>query len=112
MSADTDTETDLESRVMNFLRRNFPQIQMHGGTAAVEEVDAESGRVSIRLGGACSGCGISPMTVQAIKSRMVEEIPEVDSVEANTGMGGFGSGPQPSPPGTEPDEDEGPAPPF
>lgn len=70
---------------MNFLRRNFPQIQMHGGTAAVDNIDHETGTVTVRLGGACSGCGISPMTVNAIKSRMVKEISEVEEVEAVTG---------------------------
>ncbi|AWB28109.1 NifU family protein [Halococcoides cellulosivorans] len=90
----TDTESDqqtLEDRVGNFLRRNFPQIQMHGGNAAVQELDPETGEVTIALGGACSGCGISPMTIQAIKSRMTEEIPEIETVHASTGMdGGMG----------------------
>jgi Thioredoxin-like proteins and domains len=89
MSADTeDAETDLEGKVMNFLRRNFPQIQMHGGTAAVQQIDPEEGSVTVQLGGACSGCGISPMTIQAIKSRMVKEIPEIERVNADTGMSG------------------------
>ncbi|PSQ15234.1 hypothetical protein BRD00_14725 [Halobacteriales archaeon QS_8_69_26] len=93
MSTDTEGgEKSLEDRVENFLRRNFPQIQMHGGTAAIENIDEEAGEVSIQLGGACSGCGISPMTIQAIKSRMVKEIPEIETVHANTGMGGGGGG--------------------
>lgn len=116
MSTDTQETEDLETEVTNFLRRNFPQIQMHGGTAAVENVDPESGTVSIRLGGACSGCGISPMTVQAIKSRMVEEIPEIEKVEANAGRGGGSFGPSPYPDvgdDTEDTEDDGsPSAPF
>ncbi|QZA89299.1 NifU family protein [Salinarchaeum sp. IM2453] len=116
MSTDTQETEDLETEVTNFLRRNFPQIQMHGGTAAVENVDPESGTVSIRLGGACSGCGISPMTVQAIKSRMVEEIPEIEKVEANAGGGGGSFGPSPYPDvgdDTEDTEDDGsPSAPF
>ena len=83
---------DLEERVMNFLRRNFPQIQMHGGSAAIQDLDPESGEVTVMLGGACSGCGISPMTIQAIKARMVQEIPEIETVHAETGMGGMGGG--------------------
>jgi len=89
MSTNTeDGETDLKGKVTNFLRRNFPQIQMHGGTAAVQQIDPEEGTVTVQLGGACSGCGISPMTIQAIKSRMVKEIPEIERVNAETGMGG------------------------
>jgi len=98
MSTDTQSDDDLREQISNFLRRNFPQIQMHGGSAAIQHIDRESGEVSIQLGGACSGCGISPMTIQAIKTRMVEEIPEVEQVHADTGMdgGGHGGGMSPS----------------
>jgi len=93
MSTDTQSEDDdLRERITNFLRRNFPQIQMHGGSAAIQNIDREEGSVTIMLGGACSGCGISPMTIQAIKSRMVSEIPEIEKVHADTGMGGGGGG--------------------
>jgi len=89
MSTDTDDGgSDLENRIANFLRRNFPQIQMHGGSAAIQELDPEAGEVTVSLGGACSGCGISPMTIQAIKTRMTKEIPEIETVHANTGAGG------------------------
>jgi Fe-S cluster biogenesis protein NfuA len=120
---DGDAEDELRERVTNFLRRNFPQIQMHGGSAAIQNIDTETGEVSIQLGGACSGCGISPMTIQAIKSRMVKEIPEITKVHADTGMegmggeGGHGGGDmEPSFPGETTDEsdgrDEGPQAPF
>ncbi|MFB6139296.1 MAG: NifU family protein [Halosimplex sp.] len=121
MSTETEGGDDLEERISNFLRRNFPQIQMHGGSAAIEEIDRESGTVTIQLGGACSGCGISPMTIQAIKTRMTKEIPEIDTVNARTGgMGGgegmMGADTGPSMPGESRggsiDDDEGPEAPF
>jgi Fe/S biogenesis protein NfuA len=124
MSTDTESSDDeLRERITNFLRRNFPQIQMHGGSAAIQNLDREAGSVTIQLGGACSGCGISPMTIQAIKTRMTKEIPEIDSVNASTGMGGNegmaggaggGSGMSPSFPGESggEDDDEGPEAPF
>ncbi|AGN01608.1 nitrogen-fixing NifU domain protein [Salinarchaeum sp. Harcht-Bsk1] len=120
MSTETQEGDDLEERVANFLRRNFPQIQMHGGSAAIQDLDRETGEVTIQLGGACSGCGISPMTIQAIKSRMVQEIPEIEQVHASTGMDGGGhggGGMSPSFPGEdaggeESTEDEGPQAPF
>jgi len=125
MSTDTtEADNDLRERITNFLRRNFPQIQMHGGSAAISHLDRESGEVTIQLGGACSGCGISPMTIQAIKSRMVKEIPEIETVHADTGMdsgadgdlGGTSSGGMsPSFPGETTDDggdDEGPQAPF
>jgi Fe-S cluster biogenesis protein NfuA len=117
----TDADEDLRERISNFLRRNFPQIQMHGGSAAVQNLDRETGEVTIMLGGACSGCGISPMTIQAIKSRMTKEIPEIETVHADTGMDGGSEGMadgqmSPSFPGHEGDgddgADEGPEAPF
>ncbi|MFC6731196.1 MULTISPECIES: NifU family protein [unclassified Haladaptatus] len=112
-----EPEDDLEERVMNFLRRNFPQIQMHGGSAAIQDINREEGSVTVALGGACSGCGISPMTIQAIKSRMVKEIPEINQVHATTGMDGMdegmGHGMTPNFPGDDESEDnEGPQAPF
>ncbi len=124
-STEADNDNDLRERITNFLRRNFPQIQMHGGSAAINHLDAETGEVTIQLGGACSGCGISPMTIQAIKSRMVKEIPEIETVHADTGaaagadgdLGGTssGGGMSPSFPGETTDDDgddEGPQAPF
>ncbi|WP_276259932.1 NifU family protein [Haloglomus litoreum] len=116
-------EDELRERISNFLRRNFPQIQMHGGSAAIQNLDREEGSVTIMLGGACSGCGISPMTIQAIKSRMTKEIPEINTVHAETGMGGSegmaggagGGSMSPSFPGessSSSDSDEGPEAPF
>ncbi|WP_267162014.1 NifU family protein [Halovenus salina] len=127
MSTDTSEqspEDELRERITNFLRRNFPQIQMHGGSAAIQDLDIEEGSVTVQLGGACSGCGISPMTIQAIKTRMTKEIPEIETVHASTGMGGQegmaggaegDSGMSPSFPGDTTDdgeEDEGPQAPF
>jgi Fe-S cluster biogenesis protein NfuA len=86
MSVDTPDDADsLEDRLARFMHRNFPQIQMHGGTAGIDAVDEESGEVWLSLGGACSGCGISPMTVQALQSRMVAEFDEISRVHATTG---------------------------
>ena len=86
-SAAAVTEDDLRERVTRFLRRNFPQIAMHGGSAAVQDLDVEAGCVRIRLGGACSDCGISPMTTQALETRLVRAIPEISTVETETGAG-------------------------
>ncbi|WP_435097121.1 NifU family protein [Halarchaeum sp. P4] len=83
--AGVDTDAELRERVETFLARNFPQISMHGGTAGVEAVDAERGELWLALGGACSGCGISPMTVQAIQTRLPQEIPELDTVHVDAG---------------------------
>ena len=87
MSVDTaPTEEELREQISRFIQRNFPQIAMHGGSHAIQHLDADAGEVTISLGGACSGCGISPMTVQALKTRLTQEIPEITTVHADTGM--------------------------
>lgn len=80
----TDAAADLERRVTDFLARNFPQIRMHGGHASVEDCDPETGGVTIRLGGACGGCGVSAMTARAIRSRLPGAIPGVETVRVET----------------------------
>ncbi|WP_255647777.1 hypothetical protein [Natrinema zhouii] len=42
----------MDDDVRSFLRKNFPQIAMHGGEAAVRDVDPDSGAVWIQLPGA------------------------------------------------------------
>jgi Fe/S biogenesis protein NfuA len=111
MSSKPKSEEDLREEIGMFLQKNFPQIQMHGGSAAIDDLDLESGEVSIQLGGACSGCGISPMTIQAIKKRMTNEIAEIETVHANTGGGDGGDHGDMSPsfPGETTDEGDGSA---
>ncbi|MFC7154472.1 NifU family protein [Halomarina halobia] len=87
MSVEQVDEEELRERISRFMMRNFPQIQMHGGSAAIQDLDVEGRSVTIALGGACSGCGISPMTIQALKTRLIQEIPEIDTVHAETGFG-------------------------
>jgi len=82
---DGDPEGALTERVKSFLARNFPQIAMHGGNAGVEGVDVETGEVWLALGGACSGCGISPMTVQAIQARLPQDVAGVETVYVDAG---------------------------
>lgn len=88
MSTDEAAEvTEVRDRITRFLATNFPQIRLHGGSAAIRDLDLVAGEVTIALGGACSGCGISPMTIQALETRLVREIPELSVVHAETGQG-------------------------
>lgn len=111
MNSENDivTEEDLRNEVTSFLRRNFPQIQMHGGSSDIVDVDLESGHVHIVLSGACSGCGISPMTVEAIKQRMSKNIDVVETIEVDVGLDGLGNSPrvnQSKDTGSDDDDDE------
>lgn len=84
MSTESTPEESIREDITNFLRRNFPQIKMHGGTFTIETVDLEANTIEITLSGACDGCGISPMTIQALKTRLTDEITEIDTVHART----------------------------
>lgn len=87
---DENTESsecdELREEIHQFLRSNIPQIQMHGGTADIVNLDPEEGSVHLVLGGVCSGCGLSPMTMQAVKRRLPEHIEEIDTVYTDTGQ--------------------------
>lgn len=82
-SLDNDAET-LATDVDAFLRRNFPQIAMHGGSATIQDVDTETGAVWIQLSGTCGDCGISPLTARAIRTRLPKEIDEIRNVHVKT----------------------------
>lgn len=82
-------EDAVREDVSLFLRRNFPQIEMHGGDSSITDVDLDERRVSINLSGACSGCGVSPMTTQAIQQRLPDEIDAIDHVSVSTGLDGL-----------------------
>lgn len=84
---ETTEAEPLARRLERFMRRNFPQIEMHGGTAGIDAIDEETGEVWLTLAGACSGCGISPLTIQALEARMVSEFDEIRAVHAATGDG-------------------------
>ena len=79
--------TDVIEKINSFLRANFPQISMHGGNAEIINYNEDEKTVQIRLSGACSGCGISPMTTQMIRNRLPDELDEVEKVTVSTGTG-------------------------
>lgn len=70
----------LERRTRSYLNDNVPQIQDHGGHFEIEDVDEKTGEVTVAIGGACSGCGIAPMTMRAIRDRLPDEVDEVSKV--------------------------------
>ena len=83
------TDEELQREVVSFMQRNFPQIPMHGGDALIRDIDAETGSVEIILSGMCSGCGLSPMTINAIQQRLTNDVPGITdvTVEVADGIG-------------------------
>lgn len=84
MDENTDRESMIDE-IESFLIANFPQIKAHGGEFKILEADPSDGFASIQLAGACSGCGVSPMTVEAIRDRLPKRVDSVDMIMVETG---------------------------
>lgn len=58
-----------------------PALQFDGGDAELVDYSVDTGVVQLRLHGACSGCGMSTVTLQAGIERILKErVPEINAV--------------------------------
>ena len=74
-----DAGADLEARVRAALDKVRPYMHGHGGD--VELVEVRAGRVSLRLAGACHGCGFSENTLRlGIEQILRKEMHEVEEI--------------------------------
>lgn len=77
----TDRNADeLRDAVEEWLTRELPIIQMHGGTSAVRDADPQAGEVVVELGGGCAGCGVADVTSGNIEAGLLEAFPEIETV--------------------------------
>ena len=68
-----------DSNVIEVLTEIQPYIEADGGF--LEYGEHEEGYVKVRLGGACSTCAMSTMTLkQGIERKLMEDIPDVKGV--------------------------------
>ena len=66
-----------EDNVMKVLEDLIPYIEADGGWLEFVEIEYETNFVKVRLGGACSTCAMSAMTLkQGIESKLCHEIPD------------------------------------
>jgi Fe-S cluster biogenesis protein NfuA/nitrite reductase/ring-hydroxylating ferredoxin subunit len=74
-----DAGPDVEARVRAALDKVRPYMHGHGGD--VELVEIRAGRVSLRLAGACHGCGFSENTLRlGIEQILRKEVPDVEEI--------------------------------
>jgi len=74
---------DMQSRIEKALDKVRPALRADGGDARVVECDEASGKVSIRMLGACGGCPLSQLDfVYAIDGLIRREVPEVRDIVA------------------------------
>ena len=72
-----------DGNVINVLTELLPYIEADGGWLEFVEIDymEEGAFVKVRLGGACSSCAMSSITLkQGIERRLMEEFDELQGV--------------------------------
>ncbi|QIK69327.1 NifU family protein [Erysipelothrix sp. HDW6C] len=70
----------LEERIVRSLDKIRPYIQRDGGDMEFVSVD-DKGIVTVRLLGACIGCGLIDYTLKGgVEALLMDEIPEVNGV--------------------------------
>lgn len=94
----TEINRHLLDQVLDAIR---PSLQADGGDMELVDVDDETGTVTLRLSGACSGCPLSSVTLSMGVERILKEhVPGVqrvkdvmeDAAEGMDGMGAMGMG--------------------
>ena len=66
-----------EENVIKVLEELMPYIEADGGWLEFVEIEHETNFVKVRLGGACSSCAMSSITLkQGIESKLMDEIPD------------------------------------
>jgi Fe-S cluster biogenesis protein NfuA len=72
---------ELLVRLKSALDEIRPALQFDGGDAELVDFSEETGVVQLKLYGACEGCGMSTLTLQAGIERILKErVPEVKAV--------------------------------
>lgn len=78
---DTETTNDTLARIEAALDEIRPALQFDGGDVELLEWSEDTGVVTISMVGACHGCSMSTVTLQAGLERIVKErVPEVKAV--------------------------------
>ena len=83
MSDQANDQPTLNDRVTEVIGQIRPHIQADGGDIELVNVDADSGKVSVRFHGACRGCPMAAMTLKmGVERHLKDQVPEVAEVEA------------------------------
>lgn len=81
MTEENKPELSVTDRVTEIIAKIRPHIQADGGDIELVEVDADSGKVSVRLLGACKGCPMSAMTLKmGVERHLKQQVPQVTEV--------------------------------
>ncbi len=74
-------QNGMKDKVQGVIETIRPALQADGGDIELVNVDESTGKVSVRLQGACKGCPGATMTLKmGVERRLKQEIPEVSEV--------------------------------
>ncbi len=74
-------EKTFNDRVSEIIETIRPHIQGDGGDIELVSAEEDSGKVSVRLKGACKSCPMSQMTLKmGVERTLKEQVPEVTEV--------------------------------
>jgi Fe-S cluster biogenesis protein NfuA len=77
----TMTKEERMAAIQAALDEIRPALQFDGGDAELVDYSEDTGVVQLRMHGACSGCGMSTLTLQAGIERILKErVPEISAV--------------------------------
>jgi Fe-S cluster biogenesis protein NfuA len=78
------TKADIISDINTVIEKYvLPAVGQHGGTVSVLDFNTDTGVLTLQLGGACSGCAGSKMTLKnGVEKMIFHYVPEVKSIEA------------------------------
>ena len=72
---------EMKDRIQAALEEIRPALQFDGGDCELVDYSTDTGVVQLRLHGACQGCGMSTLTLQAGIERILKErVPEIKAV--------------------------------
>jgi len=72
-----------KQEIQTYIDENInPGLEMHGGYLLVKNLDSDSKKLSVEMGGGCQGCSSSAETLKiAINQLLREEFPELGDIE-------------------------------
>jgi Fe-S cluster biogenesis protein NfuA len=74
-------QNGMKDKVQGVIETIRPALQADGGDIELVNVDESTGKVSVRLQGACKGCPGAAMTLKmGVERRLKQEVPEVSEV--------------------------------
>lgn len=81
--AEKTKDSELTTQVQAVIDKIRPLLQADGGDIELVGVDVATGKVSVRLQGACSGCPSAAITLKmGVERHLKEKVPAVTEVIA------------------------------